>query len=141
MGIKPDRKCVIVVDLQADFTEFKNGALKVPGTNEHYLRNVQDAVKRLRDSGFLLVATQDWHPPNHISFFTNHPGKKAFEEISIRERKQILWPPHCVQHTEGATLLLDPELFDSVVRKGQDPLYDSYSAFKDDGGHETGLHT
>ena len=49
----------------------------------------------------------------------------------------MLWPPHCVQGTENARVLIDNNLFLAIVRKGQDPAFDSYSAFKDDAGTKT----
>ncbi|MCS7281444.1 MAG: isochorismatase family protein [Desulfobacterota bacterium] len=139
MALNSKVKAVILVDLQADFTEFYKGALPVPGTDLEYLRKVEEAVRSLKNEGLLIVASQDWHPPDHISFFTNHLGKRPYEEIVIGDRKQILWPPHCVQDTKGAEIVVDTRLIDWVVKKGQNPLYDSYSAFCDDGGFETGL--
>jgi nicotinamidase/pyrazinamidase len=128
---------IIVVDLQGDFTKLKNGSLAVEGTDEAYVRAVEEETKRLRESGFPVFATQDWHPANHASFFASHPGKKAFEMIPRHGKDQILWPPHCVQNTPGAEILLDKSLFKVVVKKGMDPAYDSYSGFRDDGGSET----
>lgn len=130
---------VIVVDLQGDFTEAKAGALAVAGTGEAYLAAVRSACRRLFDRGLPLYATQDWHPADHVSFFTNHPGRKAFETITIEGREQILWPPHCVQGTANAELLLEAGLLRAVVKKGTDRRFDSYSGFRDDGGAATGL--
>ncbi len=132
---------VIVVDVQGDFTEWKKGSLAVSGTDEAYVHQVEEATRKLKDAGFLIFATQDWHPPDHISFYTNHPGKKPFEVIEIDGRKQVLWPPHCVQGTEGARILVDNNLFRAVVQKGRDPRYDSYSGFQDDGGQKTEMDT
>lgn len=132
---------VIVVDVQGDFTEWKKGSLAVSGTDQTYVHKVEEATRRLAEAGFLIFATQDWHPPDHISFYTNHPGKKPFEVIEVDGRKQVLWPPHCVQGTEGARILVDNNLFRAVVQKGRDPRYDSYSGFQDDGGHRTEMDT
>jgi nicotinamidase/pyrazinamidase len=128
---------VIVVDVQGDFTEWKQGSLAVPGTDEAYVRKVEEATRCLKRAALVLFASQDWHPADHISFYTNHPGKKPFEAIPIEGRTQVLWPPHCVQGTENAKLLADNNLFLAIVKKGQDPRYDSYSAFQDDGGCQT----
>jgi len=130
---------VIVVDIQGDFTKLKNGYLAVDGTDEAYIKAVQENTKRLKEAGFPIYATQDWHPANHVSFFTNHPGKKAFDIIRLHEKDQVLWPPHCVQNTPGAQILLDNQSFKAVVKKGMDPDYDSYSGFQDDGGKKTDL--
>lgn len=128
---------VIVVDVQGDFTKFKSGSLAVEGTDEAYIKAVEESTKKLKAAGFPIYATQDWHPKNHASFFTNHPGKKAFEVIKLNNRDQVLWPPHCVQNTPGAEILLDKKLFKAIVKKGMDPQYDSYSGFQDDGGKKT----
>jgi nicotinamidase/pyrazinamidase len=137
MAEETGRIGVNVVDIQGDFTRLKNGSLAVDGTDETYIKAVEENTRRLKEAGFLIYATQDWHPANHVSFFTNHPGKKAFDVIRIHEKDQVLWPPHCVQNTPGAEILLDKKLFKAVVRKGTDPQYDSYSGFQDNGGKKT----
>jgi nicotinamidase/pyrazinamidase len=130
---------VIVVDVQGDFTKLKNGSLAVDGTDEAYIKAVADNTKRLKEAGYPIYATQDWHPKNHASFFTNHKGKKAFDVIKLHGKDQVLWPPHCVQKTPGAEILLDNKLFTAVVKKGMDAKYDSYSGFQDDGGKKTNM--
>jgi nicotinamidase/pyrazinamidase len=130
---------VIVVDVQGDFTKFKNGSLAVEGTDEAFIKLVDENTRELKEAGFPIFGTLDWHPANHISFYTTHPGKKPFEVIKVRGKNQVLWPPHCVQNTPGAEVLLDKKLFKAVVKKGMDPQYDSYSGFQDDGGKETDL--
>src|SRR4030042_148646 len=132
---------VIVVDIQGDFTKLKNGSLAVEGTDEAYIKTIEENTKKLKGAGFFIFATQDWHPKDHASFFTNHPGKKAFDVIKLNNRDQVLWPPHCVQHTPGAEILLDKKLFKAVVKKGMDSHYDSYSGFQDDGGRKTDMDT
>lgn len=138
-GLAQQQIGVIVVDLQGDFTKLKNGSLAVNGTDKAYVDKVAKATEALKKKGHPVFATQDWHPKDHVSFYTNHKGKKPFETIKIDGRTQVLWPPHCVQGTENANLLLDKDLFVAVVKKGQDKKYDSYSGFKDDGGAKTGL--
>jgi nicotinamidase/pyrazinamidase len=128
---------VIVVDVQGDFTKFKNGSLAVEGTDEAYVKAVDEKTKKLKAGGLPIYATQDWHPANHVSFFTNHKGKKAFDVTKLHGKDQVLWPPHCVQKTTGAEVLLDNKLFKAIVKKGMDSQYDSYSGFQDDGGKKT----
>jgi len=137
IGSAEGRIGVIVVDIQGDFTTWKNGSLAVPGTDEAFVKKVEEATRGLSKAGFPVFATQDWHPANHISFYTNHPGKKPFESIKIDGRTQVLWPPHCVQGTENARILVDNSLFQAIVKKGKNPQFDSYSGFKDDGGEKT----
>ncbi len=139
MTTKAVKTGVIVVDAQGDFTKFKNGSLAVEGTDEAYVKAVEEGTKSLKALAIPIYATQDWHPTNHISFFTNHKSKEAFDLIKLHGKDQVLWPPHCVPNTSGAEILLDKNLFKAVVKKGMDPEYDSYSGFQDDGGKKTGL--
>ena len=136
--VKP---AVIVVDLQGDFTIARKGSLAVPLSDDSYLERISGATRELKEAGYIVLATQDWHPTDHMSFASNHPGKQAFETIELEDgRQQTLWPPHCVQGSKGAELLLDKSLIDEVVQKGADMRFDSYSGFRDDGGVKTGLH-
>ena len=131
---------VIVVDMQGDFTTYKNGSLAVNGTDEAFVDRVHKATQELSAKGYPIFGTQDWHPANHISFYSNHSGKKPFEAVQIEGRTQVLWPPHCVKGTENARVLIDNNLFLAIVKKGQDKNYDSYSGFQDDGGVKTEMN-
>ena len=134
-----ENTAVIVVDIQGDFTVDRNGSLAVEGTDKSYLTLVDSETRRFKTLGLPIFATQDWHPANHMSFFSNHDNKTPYEAIEVDGRVQVLWPPHCVQGTENAELLISEGLFEAVVKKGMDPDYDSYSGFFDDGGKATGL--
>lgn len=134
------KTAVLIIDIQADFTELRNGSLPVPDTGHSYVDAVGHAVRQLKREGFLIIATKDYHPADHVSFFTNHPGRQAFDNVTVNGHEQILWPPHCVQGTSGAELVLDPTLLDAVVETATNPAYESYSGFKDDSGHPTELH-
>ena len=112
----------------------------VPDTGQRYLDAVGDATKRLKREGMLIIATKDDHPPDHVSFFTTHPGKTPLDTITVNGHDQVLWPPHCVQGTPGAQILIDPTLLDAIVESATHPDYESYSAFEDDSGHPTELH-
>jgi len=131
---------VIVVDMQGDFTTYKNGSLAVAGTDEVFVNKVEKVTQELSAKGYPIFGTQDWHPADHISFFSNHSGKKPFEAIQIEDRTQVLWPPHCVQGTENARVLTDNNLFLAIVKKGKDKQFDSYSGFQDDGGAKTEMN-
>ena len=130
---------VIVVDMQGDFTTWQKGSLAVEGADKAFVDRVAKAALRLKEQGCLIFATQDWHPADHISFYTNHAGKKPLDTIKIQGRTQVLWPPHCVQGTPNAEVLVDNNLFKAIVKKGKDKRYDSYSGFQDDGGDRTEL--
>ena len=128
---------VIVVDVQADFTELKSGALAVPGTGVQYIGSVEKATRQFLEKGLRVYFTQDWHPADHVSFFTNNPGTEPLQVIEIDGRPQVMWPPHCVQNTPDAEILIAAEGSTKTVRKGMDTKYDSYSGFADDGGLKT----
>jgi len=128
---------VIVTDVQGDFTTYRKGSLAVEGTDKAFVDKVREATETLKKEGYLIFGIQDCHPADHVSFFTNHPGRKAYEMIQIEGRDQVLWPPHCVQDTENAKILVDNSLFLAIVKKGKNPRYDSYSGFQDDGGTKT----
>lgn len=90
----------------------------------------------------LVLATLDFHPPNHRSFAVQHPGKHAFEMGTLAGRPQLLWPVHCVQGTHGAGFhpRLHVAAIEQVFAKGTDPHIDSYSGFFDHGRRKsTGL--
>lgn len=126
----------IVVDVQNDF--LPRGALPVPNGNE-----VVPMINRLLHDFDFVVATQDWHPANHGSFASSHPGSSIGDVIDLNGLDQILWPDHCIQNEPGASFAsaLSVERISVVVRKGTDPSVDSYSGFFDNGRRtDTGLH-
>jgi len=135
------KSAIVVVDVQADFTELNHGTLSVPGTDQGYLDSVIACTKGYSEKGYPVVCTQDYHPADHVSFYTNHPGRKAFHRVLLGSIEQTLWPPHCIQGTAGARLLLPDEIMSMVIHKGTRSGFDSYSGFRDDGGHETYLQT
>jgi nicotinamidase/pyrazinamidase len=119
-------KALIIVDLQNDF--LPGGALPVPRGDE-----VIPLANDLQRHFDLVLATQDWHPPDHGSFAANHPGKKPGDRIILDGIEQILWPVHCVQNTHGAEFapLFDTSRIGQIFHKGIDPKIDSYSTFSD----------
>ncbi len=126
---------LILVDIQNDFVP--GGALAVLEGDR-----VAAVANRLMPHFDLVVATQDWHPGEHLSFASQHPGKQVGEVVDIEGLRQILWPDHCVAHTHGADFVevLDVDAIDHVVRKGSDRAIDSYSGFFDNGRcRSTGL--
>lgn len=126
---------LIIIDMQNDF--IPGGALEVPGGDK-----IISLINSLQEHFELVIATQDWHPENHMSFASHHKGKKPFDTIEWRGMEQILWPDHCVQNTKGAEFHsdLDTKKVEAFFRKGMDENIDSYSGFYDN-GHEknTGL--
>ncbi|KAK0741585.1 Isochorismatase-like protein [Apiosordaria backusii] len=137
------RPALLVVDMQEDFCP-PSGSLAVPqGRTITPLINTLLALPTFS----LKIATQDWHPPTHISFASNHnhshssPPKLPFVDTHTihnplnpsQSYTTLLWPDHCIQSTPGASLL--PELllshFDHIIKKGTDPRVEMYSAFFD----------
>src|SRR5207253_8533579 len=92
-------------------------------------------ANRIQEAFELIVATLDWHPANHGSFASQHPGKKPGDVIDLNGIPQVLWPDHCVQGTPGADFhaQLDISRVARVFQKGTDPAIDSYSRFFDNG--------
>lgn len=129
---------VLAIDVQPCFVE--GGALAVADADAAYVRDAQWATRWFRHMGIKVLGSRDYHPADHISFYTNHPGSQPYDVIELPDgRMQVLWPPHCVQTAGDSRALVDNNLFYELVKKGQDPNYDSYSAFRDDGGANTEL--
>lgn len=128
---------LLVIDAQNDFCE--GGALAVQGGAA-----IMPLINRLSQRFATVIATQDWHTPDQISFASNHAGVAPFTQIEVAYGPQMLWPDHCVQGTPGADFHPDaaPALTKAlaVVRKGYNPAVDSYSGFyENDQRTATGL--
>lgn len=115
---------LLVVDVQRDF--LPGGPLAVPDGDA-----VTAPINRLGTLFDHVLLTQDWHPADHVSFAASHPGRAPFEQIELSYGRQVLWPTHCVQGSDGARFApgLDLPRAELVVRKGFRPGVDSYSAF------------
>lgn len=128
-------RALVLVDIQNDFMPF--GSLPV---REGDL--VVEVANSLARRFGLVFATQDWHPADHGSFASNHPGATRGDVVRLGGMDQVLWPDHCVQNTPGASFHsgLDVSRIGAVCRKGSDPDIDSYSGFFDNGHRkDTGL--
>ena len=126
---------LIIVDVQNDF--LPGGALAVPQGDA-----VIPVLNQMQPWFDQIIATQDWHPPNHASFAANHPGRNVGDVIQLDGIEQILWPVHCVQDTPGSEFAaeLDASRWDRVFQKGTEVRIDSYSGFFDnDHRSATGL--
>ncbi|PVH83450.1 Isochorismatase hydrolase [Cadophora sp. DSE1049] len=130
------KPALIIVDLQEDFCP-PNGSLAVESG-----RAVIPTVNHLLTLPFALkIATKDWHPADHISFASSHPGKKPFvDTVTIvnpsnpsETYESRLWPDHCIQNTPGSELVpeLDVNKIDKIVEKGMRREVEMYSAFYD----------
>ncbi len=113
LAIKLDKHtALVVVDIQNDFCP--GGALAVPD-GDRVVPVLNKYIQLFRGASAPVIYTRDWHPPDHSSF----------------KAQGGLWPPHCVQGTEGAKFrsdLLPPnegEIVSKAERKDE-----AYSFFK-----------
>jgi len=129
MAIDPHRDALVLVDLQHDF--LPGGALGVAGGDQ-----IVGPIAALAPRFGTVVATQDWHPPGHVSFASSHPGTAPFTTLSRKVGPQELWPDHCLRRSPGAALhpALPDEVVTLVLRKGTRQEVDSYSAFRENVG-------
>ena len=129
------KTALLIIDVQNDFCPA--GALEVPGGNE-IISDINQEMKKYE----CVVLTQDWHPKGHSSFAISHEGKNPLDVVEMPYGDQVLWPEHCVQGSRGAEFHseLDADRANAVIRKGSNPLIDSYSAFfENDRTTATGL--
>ena len=130
------KTALLVIDIQNDFCP--GGALQVAGGNE-----IIPGINQEMTKYDYIILTQDWHPKGHSSFATSHDGGKPLDVIEMPYGDQVLWPDHCVQGSHGAEFHseLNTARANAVIRKGSNPLIDSYSAFfENDRKTPTGLH-
>lgn len=118
---------LIVTDVQYDF--LPDGALAVPEGDA-----ILPGTARLMESDrfAFVIGTQDWHPPGHVSFASQHAGVEPFETLTVHGHDDTAWPDHCVQGTRGAELCEDLpwDRASAILRKGMNPQSDSYSTFR-----------
>lgn len=121
-------KALLLIDIQNGFCP--GGNLPVADGDK-----VVPVANALIKSGRydLIVASKDWHPADHGSFASQHPGAKPFDMGQLSGKPQVLWPDHCVQGTPDAEFHpgLDLSAVAHVQKKGENPAVDSYSAFRD----------
>jgi nicotinamidase/pyrazinamidase len=128
-------EALIVIDVQNDFCS--GGALAVPAGE-----TVVAGINVMMDEFSCVVLTQDWHPAGHSSFASSNNGRAPYDLIEMPYGAQVLWPDHCVQASHGSAFHADlhDARADLIIRKGTNPLIDSYSAFfENDKKTPTGL--
>ncbi|MDR2069128.1 MAG: nicotinamidase [Spirochaetaceae bacterium] len=161
MTIDFSKSALLAIDIQNDFCpayisrdgkKRPAGALAV-NRGDGVIGPLNRAAEKFAGKKGEIIATQDWHPPGHVSFAASHPERHINDRITLpvseeavrryqqrfpgldypihREISQILWPVHCVQDSEGAEFHdeLRRDLFTLVLRKGTREDLDSYSAF------------
>lgn len=128
-----EKSALIIVDAQKGFGS--SGELPVARAEE-----IVPILNELMDVFPLVVATQDWHPADHVSFAINHADKKIGDTLRVGNYDQPLFPMHCIENTRGSQFLdnLKTEKIHRVFRKGMDPDVDCFSGFLDcEGGKAT----
>lgn len=128
-------EALIVIDMQNDFCP--GGSLAVAG-GDKIVPLINEMIGRFEH----VILTQDWHPANHSSFASKHPGRQPFDTVEMAYGTQTLWPDHCIQGSGGAAFhpALKWTKAQLVVRKGFRAGIDSYSAFfENDRTTPTGL--
>ena len=126
---------LLVIDVQNCFTPGGSLAVKEGDAIVPLINTIAKGFQN-------VVLTQDWHTADHVSFASQHEGKKPFEAMKLGYGNQVLWPDHCVQGTEGAAINKDINIPQAqlIIRKGFHKDVDSYSAFLEaDRKTETGL--
>ncbi|MBI5685056.1 MAG: bifunctional nicotinamidase/pyrazinamidase [Verrucomicrobia bacterium] len=112
-----DNSCaLVIVDVQNDFCP--GGALAVRD-GDAVVEPLNRCAALFARAGALVVATCDWHPPDHCSFRAQGGP----------------WPVHCVRGTPGAAfhpaLRLPADAV--VISKAEGPKVESYSFFGEPG--------
>jgi nicotinamidase/pyrazinamidase len=133
-----DKDALVIVDIQNDF--MPDGALGVKDGDE-IIDPINQFSEKFRRTDNVVILTQDWHPPSHLSFASSHK-KKPYEPFDSAGIGPILWPDHCIQGSIGARFhdRLETKFANAIIRKGYHPTVDSYSAFiENDGKTYTGL--
>ncbi len=133
--MRPANEAILVIDVQNDFCP--GGALAVAGGDE-----IVAPINALVPEFPVRVFTQDWHPPDHASFASQHDGAEPYSLTEMPYGPQVLWPDHCRIGSEGAAFhrVLDIRKADVILRKGFRREIDSYSAFfENDHTTPTGL--
>lgn len=134
------KTALLLVDLQNDFCT--GGALAV-NESELVIDIANKAIEICQQKQIDIIASQDWHPANHLSFAINS-GTQIGDIGELNGVTQVWWPTHCVQGEYGAQFhpALNQQAISEFFTKGENPQVDSYSAFFDnDRVSQTRLHT
>lgn len=130
---KPARQksALVLIDVQKGFGS--QGELPVPDAE-----SIIPVINKLMPRFEVVVASQDWHPEDHVSFAHRHSGKQPGDFVVVRGVEQPLFPSHCVQNTPGSEFIdgLEVSRLQEIFRKGADREVDSFSAFQDNAGQK-----
>ncbi len=117
------KRALFIVDLQNDF--MPGGSLAVPN-GDKIVPIINDIIPRFD----VVITSRDWHPANHKCFTTENPGKNVLDVVGTGKDRMIIWPPHCVQNSDGAKFHPDLKVDKfPVFTKGDDPNIHPFSGF------------
>lgn len=116
------KTALFIVDPQLDF--MPNGSLEVP-----FGDRIIPIINSIIDKFDVVIASRDWHPENHQSFNTQHEGTKILDIVHIDGKDMIIWPPHCVQNTNGAKFHPDLKFKGELFTKGDNPNEHPFSGY------------
>jgi nicotinamidase/pyrazinamidase len=123
------KRALFIVDPQLDF--MPGGSLAVP-----FGDRIIPIINNLIPKFDLVIASRDWHPADHKSFTTENPGKEVYDVVKIEGKDMVIWPPHCVQNTEGAkfhpNLYFDGHVFTKGDKITEHP-FSGFSGINEDG--------
>lgn len=128
--------CLLIIDVQNDFCEGGNLAVK---NSSEIIPVINNLIDKFNKSNDLIIATKDWHPADHKSF-ASVSNTKIGEIGILNGLPQVWWPDHCIENTKGSEF--HPELLQikNIIYKGNDKEVDSYSGFFDNNKiHKTEL--
>lgn len=107
-----EHAALVVVDVQKDFCP--GGALAVKD-GDQVVPVLNNYIKIFREAKAPIIFTRDWHPSDHSSF----------------KSQGGVWPPHCIQNTEGAKFHSDLLVFpDGEIVSKAEKKDEAYSFFK-----------
>ena len=130
------KSALIIVDMQNCFINGEDKSVHSLPVNggKSLIKTINEIQEKVKFD--MVVATKDWHTADHISFASQHEGKKPYDVVTLPGNiKQTLWPDHCVQNTLGAEFVagLETKNINKIIYKGDHQSIDSYSGFFDNG--------
>src|SRR4051812_3139727 len=84
----------IVIDVQVDFV---SGSMAIPDAQKIIM-----PINETADKFEHVVVVTDWHPTDHVSFASAHPGTRHMDRVEVSYGEQGVFNDHCVQGTPGA---------------------------------------
>ena len=117
------KRALFIVDPQLDF--MPGGSLAVP-----FGDMIVPVINSIISKFDVVIVSRDWHPEDHKSFTSNNPGTKVLDKIMLNGKEMKIWPPHCVQFTNGANFHPELQLYGvPIFTKGDDKNEHPFSGF------------